>query len=148
MSGFEIAGVVLASLPLVISALEHYAEGIATAKRFWRYKSEMRLLILQIETERGIYLNTLEQLLVGIVRIEHMDKFLSNPEGQAWGDPKVEAKLKDRLRGAYQIYINNVREMGVSLKKMMEKLALVDGKVRTRSLLPPGKLRLAHTIGR
>jgi hypothetical protein len=30
MSGFEIAGVVLGSIPLIISALEHYAEGVST----------------------------------------------------------------------------------------------------------------------
>jgi len=29
MSGFEIAGVVLGSLPLIISALEHYGEGVS-----------------------------------------------------------------------------------------------------------------------
>ena len=28
MSGFEIAGVVLGSIPLVIAALEHYADGV------------------------------------------------------------------------------------------------------------------------
>ena len=28
MSGFEVAGIVLGSIPLVISALEHYAEGV------------------------------------------------------------------------------------------------------------------------
>ena len=67
MSGFEVAGVVLGSLPLIISALEHYAEGIATAKRFWRYKTELRSLILQVNTERGIFINTLEQLLTGIM---------------------------------------------------------------------------------
>ena len=28
MSGIEVAGIVLGSIPLVISALEHYAEGV------------------------------------------------------------------------------------------------------------------------
>ncbi|KAF2658683.1 hypothetical protein K491DRAFT_676272 [Lophiostoma macrostomum CBS 122681] len=131
MSGFEVAGVVLGSLPLIISAMEHYAEGIATAKRFWRYKSEMRSLILQINTERGIFINTLEQLLTGIVRIEQMADFLLTPGGEMWREMDVDAKLKDRLRSAYQVYLDNVRGMEVSLKKMMEKLALgEDGKVQ------------------
>lgn len=138
MSGFEIAGVVLGSLPLIISAMEHYADGIATAKRFWRYKSEMRSLILQINTERGIFINTLEQLLTGIVRVEHMADFLTNPGEGVWQDAEVESKLKGRLRSAYQIYIDNVRGMEVSLKKMMEKLALdKDGKVRAGVVFIP-----------
>ncbi|KAF2867800.1 hypothetical protein BDV95DRAFT_502195 [Massariosphaeria phaeospora] len=129
MSGFEVAGVVLGSLPLVLAALEHYAEGIATAKRFWRYKSEMRSLILQINTERSIFINTLEQLLTGIVRIEHMTELLSSPGGKAWVDSGVDGKLQDRLRDAYNIYLDNVRGMDRALEKMMAKLALgVDGK--------------------
>ena len=131
MSGFEVAGVVLGSLPLIISALEHYAEGIATAKRFWRYKTELRSLILQVNTERGIFINTLEQLLTGIVRVDHMTDFLANPGGDAWRDLEVDSKLKERLRSAYGIYIDNVRGMELSLSHMKQKLALdSDGKVR------------------
>jgi hypothetical protein len=130
MSGLEVAGVVLGALPLVISALEHYANGVQTAKRYWRYKSELRSLILQIDTERGIFINTLEQLLGGIVRIEHMTDFLSNPGGDAWKNADVDSKLRDRLRGVYEIYLGNVQGMERSLKSIMAKLALdAEGKV-------------------
>jgi hypothetical protein len=130
MSGLEVAGIVLGALPLVISALEHYANGIQTAKRYWRYKSELRSLILQIDTERGIFINTLEQLLGGIVRIEHMAGFLSNPGGDEWKNADVDSKLKDRLRGVYEIYVGNVQGMERSLKVIMAKLALdSEGKV-------------------
>ncbi|KAH7385868.1 hypothetical protein BKA66DRAFT_569191 [Pyrenochaeta sp. MPI-SDFR-AT-0127] len=129
MSGLEVAGVVLGALPLVISALEHYANGINTAKRFWRYKTEIRSLILQINTERGIFINTIEQLLTGIVRIEQMSDFVSNPGGKKWGEAGIESKLKERLRGVYGIYLDNVTGMESSLHKIMDKLALnPDGK--------------------
>ena len=91
------AGVVLGSLPLVISAMEHYAEGIATAKRFWRYKSEMRSLILQINTERGIFINTLEQLLVGIIRVERMADFLAKPCGDLWRESEASRPTEERI---------------------------------------------------
>ena len=55
MSGLEVAGVILGGLPLVISALEHYTHGVNTAKRYWRFKSELRSLILEINTERSIF---------------------------------------------------------------------------------------------
>ncbi|KAF2740112.1 hypothetical protein EJ04DRAFT_559137 [Polyplosphaeria fusca] len=131
MSGFEVAGVILSSLPLIISAMEHYAEGINTAKRFWRFKSEMRSLILQVNTERGIFINTLEQLLTGIVRVEQMAQFLAAPGGEGWQNfgLEVEAKLRDRLRGAYDLYVGNVEGMERALSKIVEKLRLgADGK--------------------
>lgn len=129
MSGLEIVGVVIGSIPLVLAALEHYANGVHTAKRYWRYKLELRSLILQIDTERGIFINTLEQLLVGLVRIEHMTDFLSNPGGKVWQD--VDVRLKSRLGSAYEIYLGNVSGMDRALKRIREKLALgPDGKAR------------------
>lgn len=136
MSGLEVAGVVLGALPLIISALEHYADGINTAKRYWRYKSEIRSLILQVKTERGIFLNTIEQLLNGIVRIEQIETFLSSPRGDIWRDHDIDSKLKERLRGVYEIYRDNVEGMKTSLKGIMGKLALDPdtGKVRSTFL--------------
>jgi hypothetical protein len=122
MSGLEIAGVILGALPLVISALENYGKVINTAERYWRYKTKVRSLILQVNTERGIFINTLEQLLTGIVKNEHMADFISDPGGDAWR--AVGELLEVRLGGAYEIYLDNVRGMEASLKQMTEKLAL------------------------
>lgn len=91
---------------------------------------------MQIDTERGIFINTLEQLLGGLVGIEHMTGFLSNPGGKVWQD--VEVQLKSRLRSAYEIYFGNVSGMARALKKISEKLALdpETGKVRVEAFPP------------
>lgn len=34
MSGFEVAGIVLGAIPLVISALEHYSDGVCLTQEF------------------------------------------------------------------------------------------------------------------
>jgi hypothetical protein len=130
MSGLEVAGVVIGALPLVISALEHYAKGVNTAKRYWRFKTELRSLILQISTERGIFVNTLEQLLTGIVRTEHMAELISDSQSDTWRTSDVDKKLRDRLRDAYDVYLDNMKGMEVALKMIGEKLALdPNGKV-------------------
>jgi hypothetical protein len=130
MSGLEVAGLVLGALPLVISALEHYAKGVQTAKRYFRYKSELKALILKIENEQCMFINTLELLLGGIVRIEHMSELLSNPGGDAWKSAEVDSKLKDRLRNAHKTYLKNIKGMERSLQSIMGKLALdSEGKV-------------------
>ena len=90
MSGLEVASIVIGTLPLVISALEHYAKGVNTAKRYWRFKTELRSLILQISTERGIFVNTLEQLLTGIVRTEHMAELISDSQSDTWRTSDVD----------------------------------------------------------
>jgi hypothetical protein len=131
MSGLETAGVVLGALPLIISALEHYAEGVRTAKRFWQYKSELRSLILQVRTEREIFVNTLERLLIGIIRIERIAEYLSHPGGELWRSLDLDVKLQERLRGSYEVYVDNVQGMNGALRNMMDRLALDSkGKVR------------------
>ena len=130
MSGLEVAGIVLGALPLIISALEHYAEGYNTAKRFWSYKSEVRSLLIRINSEKATFVNTLEHLLTGIVRIDRMAEMLANVGGEEWQDEIIEQCLKDRLRGAYEVYLANVQGMAGALQKIMKKLALgPDGKV-------------------
>lgn len=127
MSGFEVAGVILGSLPLIISALEHYAQGIATVKRFRRYKYEVESLIRQVETERVIFVNTLELLFAGLGNGAIMDSAFSR---QAfWQGNSVDEKLRDRLSSAYDVYLSNVQAMDNELKMVMQKLALgPDGK--------------------
>lgn len=130
MSGLEVAGIVLGALPLIISALEHYAQGVSTAKRFWHFKSEVRFLLLRINSEKATFVNTLEHLLTGIVRIDRMAGMLANVGGEEWQDEFIEQCLKDRLRGAYEVYLANVQGMAGALQKIMDKLALApDGKV-------------------
>lgn len=72
MSGFEIAGAVLAGLPLVIAALQYYAKGMGTAKRWHRYQPGLRSLVDLIDTEQTIFSNTIEQLLTGLVRSDQI----------------------------------------------------------------------------
>ncbi|OCL02071.1 hypothetical protein AOQ84DRAFT_424460 [Glonium stellatum] len=124
MSGFEAVGVILGVLPLIISALEHYAQGVSTAKRFWQYKSELKSLLRSIRTEKDIFLNTCETLLTGIVRVDQMSLFLEYPEGQLWHDLEIEEKLEERLKGAYAGYSETVEDMNTVLGKFMEKLKL------------------------
>lgn len=145
MSGLEVAGIVLGALPLIISALEHYAQGVSTAKRFWHFKSELRFLLLRINTEKVTFVNTLEHLLTGIVRIDRMAEMLANVGGQDWQDETIEQCLKDRLRGAYEVYLANVQGMAGALQKIMDKLALgPDGKVSHHPyFLIPSAARMA-----
>lgn len=40
LTGVETAGLVLASFPLLISALEHYREGFESLKEWWKFRTE------------------------------------------------------------------------------------------------------------
>ena len=72
MSGVEAAGLILGALPLVVSGLESYIEGVATIKRYFRYKNELKSLLRALTTEYDIFRNTCEELLEGLVQAQKM----------------------------------------------------------------------------
>lgn len=134
MSGLEVAGLALGVIPLILSALEFYSEGISTTKRFFRYKYELQAIIDAITTERAIFTNTMELLLTGIVRPEQMSEFFSDVGGNAWQENDFKEELRDRLGGSYEAYLDILRGFLASLEIMIQKLALApDGKVRHAS---------------
>jgi len=95
-----------------------------------RYEHELSSLGICIETSGTILKNTLEQLLGGIVEMEHMYEFLSNPGGEAWQDATIDERLRKRLGESYNVYFNNVAGMQCSMIEIKKKLGLdANGKV-------------------
>jgi hypothetical protein len=138
MSGIEVAGIVLAAMPLVISGLEHYGQGVCTMKRLWKFKRELQSLVRQLTTEQGIFMNTCEALLTGLVPLDSASQFLQSPGGQLWQDPEMEAKLVDRLRGSYAGYVETVSSMCEALEEFKRRLKLdKTGKVSVNLLSYP-----------
>lgn len=68
MSGLEVAGVVLGSIPLVTSALEHFYDGVTTIQRWRKDKRERESLVRNLKTEQTKLQNVCEKLLSGLAR--------------------------------------------------------------------------------
>lgn len=134
MSGVEAAGFVLAAIPLVISALEHYAEGVETIQKWWRYQKELSSLRRVLGAEYDRFLNTCEELLAGIVPDAALAALLDDPGGTGWKDPDIERKLKARLRKSFNSYLETVTDLNEVVNILKEKLELGDdGKVSLSS---------------
>lgn len=136
MSGVEAAGLVLGALPLIIAALEHYAQGVSILKRLRRFHHELRGVIGQLRTEFLIFTNTCEILLQGIVRDNDlMCRLLEDPGGELWSDSNLDARLKERLRGAHEDYLETVSHMKQVMEEFETRLRLdKDGEVSDRML--------------
>ncbi|KAI8259093.1 hypothetical protein K4K56_006812 [Colletotrichum sp. SAR 10_98] len=131
MSGFEVAGVVLGTIPLVISALEHYKQGISTIRTWRNYNRELRILILSLETERVRFQDVCEKLLVGLVSPCQIESMVEDPFGPAWQEDVIQAKIKARLWRSFSIFEDIVKDMEEATKEMMKKLDLQpDGKIK------------------
>ncbi|KAJ6790295.1 hypothetical protein PWT90_09961 [Aphanocladium album] len=92
MSGFEIAGIVLGTIPLVISALEHYHDGVSAIQRWRRYQRERQHLARILKTEQIKLQNICEELLKGLVPDSQIERMIKDPFGLQWHDSQIRSK--------------------------------------------------------
>lgn len=125
MSGIEIAGLVLAGIPLLISALEHYSEGVQTIRKIRHSSKGFLRLKRTLETENDIFLNSIELLLKDDVDDHVLATMLQYPGNQAvgWKDAKLDARLRARLGRSYSVYFeaidalaNDIRNFGDAIQ--------------------------------
>ena len=131
MSGFEIAGLVLAVFPIVVKGLSQFTEGVETIKSWKGYKRELAKYSRTLETERNVYLNTIERLFEGIIESnEELDELLEDPAGAFSQKPQYEEELKDRLGRSYDNYLLVMTDMLEALRKLRMELGIDEqGKV-------------------
>ncbi len=119
MSGFEIAGVVLGALPLLISAMEHYESSLDRVLAFFKWKDELHKAMRELWIQHSYYEMTLRNLLVGMVDEAELVEMMSQPQSPLWKSPGLDEKLRQKLGAAHGIYGYTIQNMG----RHMETLA-------------------------
>ncbi|MCJ1381879.1 hypothetical protein MMC17_004991 [Xylographa soralifera] len=120
----EAAGLVLAVIPLVISALEHYAQGVSTVTKWWSYKRELNSLVRVLDAEYARFLGTCEKLLYGLVSPAELKALIEHPGGPLWKNKVLDQKLKIRLQRSYSSYSRSIEDMVEAVKDLETKLEI------------------------
>ncbi|KAI4713190.1 hypothetical protein J4E89_002169 [Alternaria sp. Ai002NY15] len=127
MFGFEIAGVVLGSLPLMIVALEHYAEGLSTIKSMQKYEEVFEHLHTSFVTISCIYRNACEELLSPLALSDaQVYQLLENPDSSSWADTDLDDALRNRLGSNYLPFKSSVKQLNKKINLFGRKLQLSD----------------------
>ncbi|KAL6914675.1 hypothetical protein FSST1_012435 [Fusarium sambucinum] len=122
MSGLEVAGIVLGSIPLVISTLEHYKNGVSLIQRYKRYERELQRLIRNLETEQVKLQNICEKLLDGIVPPSLIDAMVENPGGDLWTKKETQKAIRTRLWKSCDVFERTLRDIQTATEEMYDKL--------------------------
>lgn len=133
MAGVEVAGLVLGSIPLVISGLEHYAEGVSTIKIMFNAPSEFKSLSRRLKVEQKIFKNSIELLLHDCIDDDQLlaDLMSDTAGSKLWSDPEVEKALWQKLQSSYSVYLDTMTSLETTLLEFRERLKLNDdGKVK------------------
>ena len=137
MSGIEAAGLVLAVFPIVVSGLQQFTQGLDTIKNWRRYDRELSKYARTLETQKVVYLNTIERLFEGIIQSNEELEDLMNDPGLAFSrNPQYEERLHTRLGRSYGSYSRIMADMLEALTAARNELGIDgNGKVRLCLLL-------------
>ena len=130
MSGIEVAGLVLGAIPVLISGIESYANGVSKAGRMIRYKRELKSLHRTLETDYELYRTICRLLLSQIADPGDIAELLDEPGGEAWKDPDLAKAMRRLLGSSYDVYVKTMEDMDAAVKEFNDRLRLgPDGKV-------------------
>jgi hypothetical protein len=111
VTGVETAGLVLGSLPLLISALEHYDDLVGPTKQFFRWRKHKRKLVQELYTLRASYDQAIEILLKPIAEPDDSITMMEDARSDLWNDGPIADGLRDTLGSAYDPLILTILEI-------------------------------------
>jgi len=129
MSGFEVVGVVLGAVPLLISGLEHYRDGVETIQDMIQYAEVVGAILISVSTSLAIYRQSCEALLQGLILPPNiLDDLLHNSASLAWKDKDLVSQLEKRFGSdnEFATYLRAVQKLNARVQKMRTKLNLDD----------------------
>lgn len=134
MSGIEVAGIILAVIPLFISAAEHYRAGLDTGKRCWNKDRILLQYREELEFQRTYLILNLKAMLVDVdleivekealIGVTDTDIESSRPVpalNDVWEQPHVKKKLISRLGEAHDSFVSLLQSSSQALLLQVEK---------------------------
>ena len=114
-------GLVLAILPLVVSAAEHYGGVASSFLRYRRFASEASNLACRLKIQRAIFVAAVQRLLAEFVGSDEANCMLDDSEHPTWSDPSLDQFLVDRLDGCRDAFVQSIRMIQGRLVDLEEK---------------------------
>ncbi|OAK94976.1 hypothetical protein IQ06DRAFT_297873 [Phaeosphaeriaceae sp. SRC1lsM3a] len=140
MSGFEVAGIVLAAFPLIISGLEHWRDVAKVGGFYWRVRKEYTACRREVDFHVILYKRNLKELLLPIMDdAEEVADLVNDPGGRGWTDKAVQERLEKRLQESYTLYMDIIHEMNDVAEALRNDLAFDKATVQTKLASPEPK---------
>ena len=109
MSGFEVAGLALAVLPVLMAAAQQYNDSLGPLSRYKRFAREARSYSRELEVQRTIFRNECRNLLEEVVDHDTASGMLNALDQQAWEDKKLDKQLAQLLGDSLEACITIIR---------------------------------------
>jgi len=120
----EIAGVILAVIPIVQLTVDQFRERFQTLVK---HQQKLRSISRKLALEHAQFQSTCEKLLLPIADEERVAELVSNPRASKWKDAELESDLIERLGAKnYDLYINTLKDLAQCIMSLKEELGFGD----------------------
>lgn len=130
MSGLEIAGLVLSTIPIVLLGLRE-----AQSRRsqvLFKHQLIIDAFIWQLEMEHAQFRSTLEKIMGELVGELELAALLNDQDHPRWRDAALGRAMKQKIgQEAYEYYMKTVRRVAMDLAALGEVVQLKQGKAST-----------------
>lgn len=135
MSGFEVAGVILGSLPLLVNSAQSVKKLLKHTKDWWQFEEVFETFISRLREETVLYCLLLKRLL-GQTSISDKDynRLLDGTEASHWIQPHIQKALGEQFDAQERLLIQE------KLEKLYEDVQ------RIHKLLPHEQVRVTSSL--
>lgn len=126
MSGFEVAGVALALLPILIEVVKSYSTIAKKVHTLRHYSRDVKSISEQLKVHNGIFLNEVRLLLRSVQAEDEVEGMLDDTSDRRWVNEHLDDNLRAVLRESFEVCRGIVEETKDIIKAMEDELAKFD----------------------
>lgn len=127
MSGFEVAGLVLGAIPLVVAAFQVYSDTFSKVDKWKRYAREVSRIGRSLRLEQARLESICEKLLSGLVPVTDIEAMMKDPYGPLWKEKSLQIKMERRLWNSRKDIMAAIEDINNTIDEIRIKLNLVGG---------------------
>ena len=122
MSGFEIAGLVLGAIPLVIEALNAYRAGRSSAAIFFKHGEALQDLISELQMQNALFQSNIESLMRAAgVDLDEIEA-LKDSDGRLMYADEGDEDVRDFLGAAHEPFVQHIAMYLNKLERIAKSL--------------------------
>lgn len=111
-------GIVLAVLPLVIAAADHYSKAASAFSRYHRFTSELSYLSTRLKVQRAIFNAACKKLVSLCVGQEEAGRMLEDSKHPSWTDPTIGRAFATQLGDIWDAFVDSLHLINDRLKDL------------------------------
>lgn len=127
MSGFEVAGLVLGAIPMVVAAFQVYSDTFSKVDKWKRYARDVGRISRSLLLDQARLESICEKLLSGLVPVTDIEAMMKQPHGPLWKAKSLNDRMDIRLWKSGEDIMAAIGDIYSAVDEIKVKLNLVGG---------------------